>query len=251
MQNTSSANIKPASSAVPTPGKLPWDIINDPPPPPALAGSLVKIWQSGGCGDKIRVPLDCRLSLPELARYTGSRAFSSPQAAMRAMRNGVVPRTLVNMELAHLNGNHTPDEERKAINRFKKRNGLAGKMFYNVQVWDVKLARADGPETDSTANSWRTRNWYNHEPRPPPQSTYKDAKLKDLYEPIGGRAGLLSGVDRGMFTRILEFAIDHPELDLDTSHYEWIKQRLPQEAEPILPAGFAHFDEEAASRYTY
>jgi hypothetical protein len=111
----------------------------------------------------------------------------------------------------------TKELQTNAGNRLQKQLSDGARDFYEWHdTWDIGKVRAryeDAWDRDATSEGWALRK---NDSKP-----WVHMALKDIYDdvPLGNWP---KGPDRLLLTRCFEFAAAHEDLDLDTTHYDWI-----------------------------
>ncbi|GAB1740082.1 hypothetical protein NU219Hw_g5001t1 [Hortaea werneckii] len=175
-----------------------------------------------------------------------------PKFTERTVRNGYKRRDLTKMHLLSqglLNkGNMKKDE-----NKIQKTISFNGLMLTgrpttgsNDDKWDsAKFARERGPDDDLTANSWQLRCEYDNGTKK--AMRFGHWPLDKIYNRVQAQFWP-TGEDRGLYTQCLEFAAQNPQLQLDTSHIDWIIQSQGLQA-PQREISGSQFDSERLEEF--
>lgn len=193
------------------------------------------------------LPLNTDIIVAELMTFL-TNSVQIPLFATRFMRNGFKVQTLAKMQL-HAIGDQNEKHAAKVEGKLKWQYKHAGECEWrhlkevDRTSWSG-IAKKQGSHHDLTANHLKLRHEY---PGWELSQRWGHCKMRDIYDPV--EDGMWpQGADRMIVTQCLEFAKNNPQLDLDTSHWEWIVQHINAQQPPV-PAGYATRDEEAASRY--
>ncbi|KAK0323717.1 hypothetical protein LTR82_005464 [Friedmanniomyces endolithicus] len=209
------------------------------PPPPAQGLVIVSINVTnvinngaqlvGKVPHEAQPPLGRMMTMPEIMLFAPNW-LRCPEVALRAIRNGHETADLIDMFFAP-NGPPNAVEKRIAASRIRKQlsDGARllvrpgpGMTFGGQMTCDTQKVRQDlGPQLDLTANAWELRAAYISGTRLTEEFVH--VKLSAFYGtlhintfPIGRAEGVL--------TKCLRFARSNPNLDLDSSHFDWIIQ---------------------------
>ncbi|KAK6384194.1 hypothetical protein LTR65_009766 [Meristemomyces frigidus] len=140
-----------------------------------------------------------------------------PPHALRAIRNGFKREQLARMQCAAVN--NTDYNKRKTTwDRIQQHFSQGGKLHCGTPdaTWN---SEAKYPNGKNAGMEWG------------------DMLLADIASSVP-RGNFPRGDDRLLLTACLEYAVDHPELALDTTHWDWIIQNRLQGFEvPPAPRG--------------
>ncbi|KAK5713733.1 hypothetical protein LTR17_017500 [Elasticomyces elasticus] len=155
----------------------------------------------------------------------GPNWYQIPEVAMCAVRNGYTIPQLVALFFRPGGPPSTQDEE-TAAKRIRKQISLAAKLVVDVGGSDIEFkatkARNDlGAQPDLTAAAWELYGDYIGGVRR--AIDFVHVRLADFNATVPANE-FPTGAAAGVFTRCLQFAMNNPHLNLDTSHIEWIIQ---------------------------
>ncbi|KAI6824770.1 hypothetical protein KC340_g5907 [Hortaea werneckii] len=227
--------LPPAQYLPPPPAQL------DPPPPAELlteGNSSNKLRKENNnetygnlCIDEppvnVQPPLNIDLTVFEIMTFN-PMWLHIPKFTERTVRNGYKRRDLTKMHLLSQNL-LTKDNMKRDESKIQKTISFNGLMLTgrpttgsNDDKWDsAKFARDKGPQDDLTANSWQLRCKYDNGTKKAME--FGHWPLARIYNRVNPQKWPTGG-DRGVYTQCLEFAAQHPNLQLDTSHIGWIIQ---------------------------
>ncbi|KAK4505951.1 hypothetical protein PRZ48_003916 [Zasmidium cellare] len=195
------------------------------------------------------LPLDVELGIVELMTFFPNSA-QIPQLGIRLMRNGFSYQTLAKMELDPVN-ELTDKNAKTAEGKIKWQFKDAGECEWPHKkakrtMWQ-QIAKGEGPHHDLTANHYQLRHEYANKKKGQ-AGWWGHWKLRDIYGAVDPSKWPKED-DRMVLTQCLEFARDNPQLDLDTSHWDWIIQLInPQQ--PAFPTGYITRDAEVLFRFS-
>lgn len=194
----------------------------------------------------VKPPQGIAISMRELCTFFPN-SFQLPKVAVRAIHSGWSAKDIAIGQLDAL-GMEYEDHLRQKIQKQLKEGA---KLFYDCPIWlnrkgdkeywTAEATRAEYGKTwafDLTSNGWQLRRQH------PGQSVFEHMSLVDIYSAVP-QGCWPDGQDRLLLTQCLEYARGHPELDLDTSHFDWIIRKNGWSHPNVDPA--TH-DQEALSR---
>ncbi|KAF2160876.1 hypothetical protein M409DRAFT_59659 [Zasmidium cellare ATCC 36951] len=191
------------------------------------------------------LPLDVELGLVELMTFFPN-SVQIPLLAIRLVRNGFSYQTLAKMQLDPVN--ELTDKSARTVEdkikwQFKDGGGCEWPDKKAERTMWQRVAQSEGPHHNLTANHFKLRHEYSDKK---PGRAWGHWKLADIYSAVD-ESKWPQGDDRMVLTQCLEFARDNPQLDLDTSHWDWIIQ-VTDAQPPAFPTGYITRDEEVLER---
>jgi hypothetical protein len=165
----------------------------------------------------VQSPSNIPMSMVEIATFFPNW-FQIPKLAARCLQSQWRYRSLAKAQLNATN-NLTRANEKPTIDRVKNQFVQGVAEFYSLQgAVSFSVIRAnhkDAWDNDASSAGWTL-----------PANTnlvFQHMALKDIYDHVD-RSRWPVAEDRLVLTKCFEFAADHEDLDLDTSHYDWIIQ---------------------------
>ncbi|KAK0912894.1 hypothetical protein LTR57_014640 [Friedmanniomyces endolithicus] len=209
------------------------------PPPPAqgLVTVLINVTNVINNGAQLvgkvpheaQPPLGRVMTMPEIMLFAPNW-LRCPEVVLRAIRNGHETADLIDMFFAP-NGPPNAVEKRMAASRIRKQlsDGARllvrpgpGMTFGGQMTCDTQKVRQDlGPQLDLTADAWELRAAHIAGTRL--TADFVHVKLSAFYGTLHINA-FPTGSAEGILTKCLRFARNNPNLDLDSSHFDWIIQ---------------------------
>ncbi|KAI6801914.1 hypothetical protein KC363_g5782 [Hortaea werneckii] len=251
--------LPPAQYLPPPPAQL------DPPPPAELlteGNTSNKLRKENNnemygnlCIDEppvnVQPPMDINLTVFEIMTFN-PMWLHIPKFTERTVRNGYKRRDLTKMHLLSQNL-LTKDNMKRDESKIQKTISFNGLMLTgrpttgsNDDKWDsAKFARDKGPQNDLTANSWQLRCKYDNGTKK--AMDFGHWPLARIYNRVNPQ-NWPTGGDRGLYTQCLEFARQHPNLQLDTSHIGWIIQSRGLQT-PKRKISGSQFDDERLDHF--
>ncbi|KAK0303232.1 hypothetical protein LTR01_008242 [Friedmanniomyces endolithicus] len=169
------------------------------------------------------------ITMPEIMLFAPNW-LRCPEVALRAIRNGHETADLIDMFFAP-NGPPNAVEKRMAASRIRKQlsDGARllvrpgpGMTFGGPMTCDTQKVRQDlGPQPDLTADAWELRAAHISGTRL--TADFVHVKLSAFYGTLHINV-FPTGSAEGVLTKCLRFARNNPNLDLDSSHFDWIIQ---------------------------
>ncbi|KAK0803989.1 hypothetical protein LTR75_007780 [Friedmanniomyces endolithicus] len=169
------------------------------------------------------------MTMPEIMIFAPNW-LRCPELALRAIRNGHETADLVDMFFAP-NGPPNAVEKRMAASRIRKQLSDGARLlvrpgpgltFGGQTTCDTQKAKQDlGPQLDLTADAWELRAAHITGTRL--KTDFVHVKLSAFYGTLHINA-FPTGSAEGVLTKCLRFARNNPNLDLDTSHFDWVIQ---------------------------
>ncbi|GAB1732909.1 hypothetical protein NU195Hw_g3033t1 [Hortaea werneckii] len=258
-------NPEQAQQMVPMPQLLPPPTQHHPPPPAELlkegnnSNQLRKDNNNETYGNlcineppvNVQPPLNIDLTVFEIMTFN-PMWLHIPKFTERTVRNGYKRRDLTKMHLLSQNL-LTKDNMKRDESKIQKTISFNGLMLTgrattgsNSDKWDsAKFARDNGPQDDLTANSWQLRCKYDNGTKK--AMSFGHWPLDRIYNRVQPQFWP-TGEDRGLYTQCLEFAAQHPHLQLDTSHIGWIIQSQRLQAHQREISG-SKFDDERLEHF--
>ncbi|KAI6829327.1 hypothetical protein KC332_g7371 [Hortaea werneckii] len=199
----------------------------------------------------VQPPLNIDLTVFEIMTFN-PMWLHIPKFTERTVRNGYKRRDLTKMHLLSQNL-LTKDNMKRDESKIQKTISFNGLMLTgrattgsNSDKWDsAKFARDNGPQDDLTANSWQLRCEYDNGTKK--AMHFGHWPLAQIYNRVNPQ-NWPTGEDRGLYTQCLEFAAQHPHLQLDTSHIGWIIQSQRLQA-PQREISGSKFDDERLEHF--
>ncbi|TKA64120.1 hypothetical protein B0A55_09942 [Friedmanniomyces simplex] len=174
-------------------------------------------------------PMGEDVSMEEVMRFAPNW-LRCPEVAVRAIRNGQDSSDLVAMFFAP-NGPPTVGDEKTAAARIRQQLSQGARLavrpgvnmsFDKQHRFDTQKAiRYLGPQPDLTANMWELRAAY--DVNSSRTTNFAHVKLAAFYASVHINDFPTGGAEK-VLTKCLRFAWNNPQLDLDTSHFDWIIQ---------------------------
>lgn len=200
--------------------------------------------------DNVQWPMNIEISMIEICTFCPDWLLN-PEVIARAIRNGWNREAIAKAQL-YATDELTHENWLRQNGRIQKQISFGGKMFDNVSIASINdggrrfdseyFRNRHGEQLDLTANAWRLRDTYQNA-RVVNEST-GHMPLSALYNCV---VNWPAGEDRMLMTQCLEFARNNPQLNLDTSHWDWIVQSQNFAAPAAAPAG-VNRDDEALKR---
>ncbi|KAK5118707.1 hypothetical protein LTR85_007913 [Meristemomyces frigidus] len=195
-------------------------------------GELVK----GRPQPNVRPPFGIDISMVEICTFFPSW-LQIPLVALRAICNGYKRDHIAKMQCDVVNITNY-NQLKTTRDRIQNHYSFGGKLHCGTPnvTWNSEAyATSTGLQHDLTANEWKLRSKYAGGTNVGME--WGDMLLVDIANSVP-RANFPSGDDRLLLTACLEYAVDHPELALDTTHWSWIIQYRLQDFEvPRSPFG--------------
>ncbi|KAK3680690.1 hypothetical protein LTR37_021103 [Vermiconidia calcicola] len=234
---------------IPRRPEIPRPVASYPPPPAERSTSVNNIGKriedpnttygvllQGKPPANVKPPKGFAIGLIEICTFFPSW-FQLPMPIVRAWMNTWNRRPLAKAQLDPLNQLSFKNLE-TTENKVQKQLGVGGECFYGMAKWNGAKARQDYPKiNDLTADDWLLRTHYEGGTGNDTEFCY--ISLRDVYTSVP-RASWPTGEDRLVLTMCLEFAYNNPGLDLDTSHFDWIRRRNNFTAPPGLVLDASH-----------
>ncbi|TKA76341.1 hypothetical protein B0A55_03741 [Friedmanniomyces simplex] len=174
-------------------------------------------------------PMGEDVSMEEVMKFAPNW-LRCPEVAVRAIRNGQDSSDLVAMFFAP-NGPPTVGDEKTAAARVRQQLSQGARLavrpgvnmsFDKQHRFDTQKAIRDlGPQPDLTANMWELRAAY--DVNSSRTTNFAHVKLAAFYASMPINDFPTGGAEK-VLTKCLRFAWNNPQLDLDTSHFDWIIQ---------------------------
>ncbi|KAI5358283.1 hypothetical protein Slin14017_G116440 [Septoria linicola] len=198
-------------------------------------------------GKTTSVPENARPPLNQIITHKEIAVFAEkwmvlPDVAMRVQRNGVKAGQTATLHLTALGLATDRIQLNRTKQTVKKQHTTGGKLYQNVDSWDVQRARGLGPQDDLTTNSW------NKPSGPPPKMQWKDIPLLHFCQHVPFN-NWPQGQDRGIMTRVLEFVSLHDLWSATTADWDAIIKLLPFEPGLHSLDHSKNLDLEAAEKY--
>lgn len=203
-----------------------------------------------GLGLKGRVPPDCQLPLNVDIGLREALTFfpnhvQIPELADRLMRNGIPIKQAAKMQLFAVDRVNKKDVQ-TVENRLKQQFSKAGKILYKNEIddkpWEQSTAVKKGVQPDLTANSWKLRSQHAGH-----ATNFHNFKLADIAKAVP-RERWPKGNDALLITKCLEYAMDNPDEDWNTTHWHVLITMLRLQP-PAAPANYTTRDHEALKRF--
>ncbi|KAK6384195.1 hypothetical protein LTR65_009767 [Meristemomyces frigidus] len=213
----------------------PFTLHPPPPAPPLVAGNQGKTTRANNGGlygqhvrnnppVNVQPPLNMDISILEIMTFFPDW-LQIPAFAMRAVRNGYTARDLAKMNL-HSMGQLTKKSLETGRTRVTKQFTHGGLIYVGLKPtksgetpWSGDaFRRVHGSQNELTANEWELRWHLSIHAR---RMEFGHIKLSVIHGRVPPNKWP-TGQDRLLLTQCLEFARQNPQLDLDTSHFDWI-----------------------------
>jgi hypothetical protein len=214
---------------------------SDQPPARMLAVNYLHPNDDGKPPRRVQWPMDIEISIVEICTFCPDW-FQNPEVIARAIRNGWSREALAKVQV-RAEGLTTYDDFKTRHGRIQKQISKGGKLIdgHSDRFNARSFRDRHGPQDDLTADDWLFSHSYDGSRS---QEWLGDMQLSALYNNV---VTWPTGNDRLLMTQCLEFALQNPGRQLDTSHWAWIISSQNLTAPPALPNG-QHRDDEALER---
>lgn len=169
----------------------------------------------------VRPPFRIDISMLEICTFFPSW-FQIPLVALRAIRNGFKREHIAKMQCNAVNVTDF-NKVKTTSDRIQHHFSYGGKLHCGTPAATWKsgeYATREGLQHDLTADQWKLRCKYAGR-KIATDMEWGDMLLTEIASSVP-RGNFPAGDDRLLLTACLEYAVNHPELALDTSHWQWI-----------------------------
>lgn len=196
--------------------------------------------------DNVQWPMNIEISMIEICTFCPDWLLN-PEVIARAIRNGWNREAIAKAQL-YATDELTHDNWLRQNGRIQKQISFGGKLFDNVSIASINdggrrfdseyFRNRHGQQLDLTANAWRLKDTYQN--ARVASESIGHMPLSALYNRV---INWPSGEDRMLMTQCLEFARNNQQLNLDTSHWDWIIQSQNFAAPAAMRTGVNRDDE--------